>query len=126
MNIHEHQAKDLLKEFEIPVPKGFVIYNVEEIFKISGSVVQYGCTLPVLKWLDKFEKKTLLKTKYFLTCKDWIRFKLTNEFNNDFTERSVSPGDIKKTKFSLDIFKLCRTIIFTNWINNYVFIFNYL
>ena len=33
MNIHEHQAKDLLKEFEIPVPKGFVIYNVEEIFK---------------------------------------------------------------------------------------------
>ena len=33
MNIHEHQAKDLLKEFEIPVPKGFVIYDVEEIFK---------------------------------------------------------------------------------------------
>jgi len=33
MNIHEHQAKDLLKEFEIPVPKGFVIYNVEEISK---------------------------------------------------------------------------------------------
>ena len=31
MNIHEHQAKDLLKEFEIPVPKGFVIYDVEEI-----------------------------------------------------------------------------------------------
>ena len=80
----------------------------EEIFKISGSVVQYGCTLPVLKWLDKFEKKTLLKTKYFLTCKDWIRFKLTNEFNNDYTERSVSPGDIKKTGFSLDIFELLK------------------
>ena len=78
----------------------------EEIFKISGSIVQYGCTLPVLKWFEKFEKKTLRKTKYFLTCKDWIRFKLTNTFNNDFTERSVSPGDIKNIEFSSKVFKL--------------------
>ena len=68
----------------------------EEIYKISGSIVQYGCTLPVLKWFDIFEKKTLIRTKYFLTCKDWIRYKLTNTFNNDYTERAVSPGDIKK------------------------------
>ena len=31
MNIHEHQAKDLLKKFGAPVPKGVVIYNIEEI-----------------------------------------------------------------------------------------------
>ena len=31
MNIHEHQAKDLLKEFGIPVPRGVVIYNKDEI-----------------------------------------------------------------------------------------------
>ena len=31
MNIHEHQAKDLLREFEAPVPKGVVVYNVKEI-----------------------------------------------------------------------------------------------
>ena len=31
MNIHEHQAKDLLKEFGAPVPKGVVIYNIKEI-----------------------------------------------------------------------------------------------
>ena len=31
MNIHEHQAKDILREFEAPVPKGVVIYNVKEI-----------------------------------------------------------------------------------------------
>ena len=28
MNIHEHQAKDLLKEFGAPVPKGVVIYDI--------------------------------------------------------------------------------------------------
>ncbi len=31
MNIHEHQAKELLKEFGAPVSKGIVIYNLNEI-----------------------------------------------------------------------------------------------
>ena len=31
MNIHEHQAKDLLKKFGAPVSKGVTIYNTEEI-----------------------------------------------------------------------------------------------
>ena len=31
MNIHEHQAKELLKEFGAPVTNGFVIFKLEEI-----------------------------------------------------------------------------------------------
>ena len=31
MNIHEHQAKDILKEFGAPVSKGIVIFNKSEI-----------------------------------------------------------------------------------------------
>ena len=31
MNIHEYQAKNLLKEFDVPIPKGVVIFNVNEI-----------------------------------------------------------------------------------------------
>ena len=31
MNIHEHQAKQILKEFGAPVSKGVVIFSVEEI-----------------------------------------------------------------------------------------------
>ena len=31
MNIHEHQAKDLLKEFGAPVSRGVTIFNTEEI-----------------------------------------------------------------------------------------------
>ena len=33
MNIHEHQAKDLLRSFGAPVSNGVVIYNVDEIEK---------------------------------------------------------------------------------------------
>ena len=31
MNIHEHQAKDLLKKFGAPVSNGEVIFNLDEI-----------------------------------------------------------------------------------------------
>ena len=31
MNIHEYQAKNLLKEFGAPVPKGTVIYDIKEV-----------------------------------------------------------------------------------------------
>ena len=38
MNIHEYQAKDLLKEFGANTPKGVVIYNDGEILKKTGSL----------------------------------------------------------------------------------------
>ena len=31
MNIHEHQAKEILKEFEVPVSNGIVIFSTDEI-----------------------------------------------------------------------------------------------
>ena len=30
MDIHEHQAKELLKEYNIPTPKGKAVFSVEE------------------------------------------------------------------------------------------------
>ena len=38
MNIHEHQAKAILKEFGAPVPNGVTIYNIEEISKKIKSI----------------------------------------------------------------------------------------
>ena len=31
MNIHEHQAKEILKEFGVPVSRGQVIYSIDEL-----------------------------------------------------------------------------------------------
>ncbi len=31
MNIHEHQAKQILREFNIPVSKGVVVFSINEI-----------------------------------------------------------------------------------------------
>ena len=38
MNIHEHQAKEILKEFGAPVPIGVVILSIDEIKKKSQNL----------------------------------------------------------------------------------------
>ena len=34
MNIHEHQAKEILKEYGAPVSNGIVILSIDEIKKV--------------------------------------------------------------------------------------------
>ena len=36
MNIHEYQAKAVLREFGVPVPKGIAAFTVEEAMKAAG------------------------------------------------------------------------------------------
>ncbi len=80
----------------------------KKLYNLTGSITQYGCTIPILKWISLYEKNTLKKTKYILTCKDWLRFNLTNEIYNDETEVSVFPGDIKNKKLSTKVFNIFR------------------
>jgi len=38
MNIHEYQAKELLREYEVPVPTGGVIKNAKDAHEIAKSL----------------------------------------------------------------------------------------
>ena len=38
MNIHEHQAKEILKEFEAPVSNGIVIFSINELKEKIGKL----------------------------------------------------------------------------------------
>ena len=80
----------------------------EKIFLESGSIMQFGCTIPLIKWFEQNEKNNFSKTKWFLNCKDWIRYKLTDKISNDYTETVVGPGDAKKIGRSKKIFKLFK------------------
>ena len=40
MNIHEHQAKEILREFGAPVSKGIVITSINEIEKKNFKLKQ--------------------------------------------------------------------------------------
>jgi len=80
----------------------------EKIFNESGSVMQYGCTIPLVKWFQTYENRNFKNTKWFLSCKDWIRFKLTDTIANDYTETVVAPGNAKKINRSNRIYKLFK------------------
>src|SRR5690554_3374833 len=38
MNIHEYQAKSLLKEYGVPVPRGGVAFTPEEALSVAGEL----------------------------------------------------------------------------------------
>jgi sugar (pentulose or hexulose) kinase len=73
---------------------------VSQIFDASGSIMQQGCTLPVLRWLAEFEPESLDRSQYVLCCKDWLNFKLTGSIQLDPTEASVMPGSARARSYS--------------------------
>lgn len=49
MDIHEHQAKQVLGKFGVPVPVGKVAFSVEEAVQSADALLKDGATLLVLK-----------------------------------------------------------------------------
>ena len=41
MKIHEYQAKDLFKKYNIPTPKGGVAFNSDEAMKVAEDLNQF-------------------------------------------------------------------------------------
>lgn len=79
------------------------------IVRASGSVMQQGCTLPVLAWLREHEPQSLKQAAAVLCCKDWVCYKLTGSLQVDPTEASVMPGDAQGRGYSeamIDLFGL--------------------
>jgi sugar (pentulose or hexulose) kinase len=76
------------------------------ICQTSGSVMQQGCTLPVLRWLAEHEPGTLARAECVLCCKDWIVYQLTGSRQIDPTEASVMPGDARTRTYSEEMIAL--------------------
>jgi succinyl-CoA synthetase beta subunit len=49
MNIHEHQAKQVLARFGVPVPIGIPAFSIDEASKAAEKLLNEGATLLVLK-----------------------------------------------------------------------------
>ncbi|MFO1037573.1 MAG: FGGY-family carbohydrate kinase [Geminicoccaceae bacterium] len=87
---NDGRTQDLIDAFEAECP-GFN----RTIYDSSGSVMQQGCTLPLLAWLARHEPEVLARSVACLGAKDWLRFKLTGTIASDPTEASVAPGDAR-------------------------------
>jgi sugar (pentulose or hexulose) kinase len=82
---------------------------LSRIFASSGSVMQQGCTLPVLRWLLDHEPEVMARADCVFGCKDYLRFRLTGVRAADPTETAVAPGDARaqgRSDAMLDLFGL--------------------
>jgi sugar (pentulose or hexulose) kinase len=66
------------------------------VFNFSGSVLEHGCTLPVVRWLADHEPESLRRATALLHAKDWIRYKLTGQLHTDVSEVPGAPGDVRQ------------------------------
>lgn len=66
------------------------------IFRSSGSVLQQGCTLPILAWLKENEPSLIAQAGHVVSYKDYLRSRLTGLVATDRSEAAVIPGDARK------------------------------
>ena len=101
---NDGRAQPLIDRLSVEHP-GFMA----TLYRTSGSVMQQGCTLPLLRWLAEHEPQALERAAAVLCCKDWICCKLTGTVQLDPTEASVLPGDTRGRGYSealIDLFGL--------------------
>lgn len=76
---------------------------MNRLFSSSGSVMQQGCTLPVLAWLVANEPDTMARARHVISYKDYLRFRLTGKIATDRSEASVIPGSARDRTRSADV-----------------------
>ncbi len=79
---------------------------MRKIFASSGSVMQQGCTLPLLEWLALNEPEQVASADHVLSYKDFLRLRLTGRAATDTTEASVIPGSARQRTRSDAIIEL--------------------
>jgi sugar (pentulose or hexulose) kinase len=62
---------------------------LKRIFANDGCVVDPGCTLRALRWLFDHEPETMAWARWILSCKDWLRFRLTGEIAADEKQKPL-------------------------------------
>ena len=98
----EDSRAQALIEDHIARDPGFM----KKVFMSSGSVMQQGCTLPVLAWLAAHERELIARARHVLSYKDFLRLRLTGKVATDRTEASVIPGSARLRTRSSEMISL--------------------
>lgn len=78
---------------------------------LSGTVPFAGSPAALLTWLARHEPAALERSRWLLSCKDWLRWRLTGIVATDPTDASASFTDMRGGEYAqelLDMFGLGR------------------
>lgn len=60
----------------------------------------------LISWVREHEPKSLKSARWILSCKDWVKLKLTGEVSTDPTDASASFTDVNTQRYSDEAFRL--------------------
>jgi sugar (pentulose or hexulose) kinase len=101
INWEDCRAQSLIDDMRRENPR-----LLSDIFAVSGSVMQQGCTLPVTAALLRDEPEVMGRAAAVMGYKDWLRFRLTGRVATDASEAAVAPGDARRQARSADLMRL--------------------
>ncbi len=77
------------------------VIGFDNLLRITGNAVLPGFTAPKIMWIKKNEPDIFSRVEHILLPKDYIRYRLTNEFATDVSDASgTSLLDVNKRRWS--------------------------
>ncbi|MFI1164286.1 FGGY-family carbohydrate kinase [Streptomyces sp. NPDC020801] len=73
---------------------------------LSGMVPFAGSPAALLAWLARHEPDALERARWLLSCKDWLRLRLTGTVATDPTDASASFTDMRRGGYSAELLEL--------------------
>ena len=74
--------------------------------ELSGTVPFAGSPAALLAWLARHEPDVLRQARWLLSCKDWLRLRLTGAVATDPTDASASFSDMRRGGYSPELLDL--------------------
>lgn len=79
---------------------------LDEALIVTGQMPYAPAPSAILRWIKEYEPERYAKIGWVLSCKDWLRYKLTGKIATDWTEASTSFVDPYTQEYSTNAFKL--------------------
>lgn len=79
----------------------------DKLFKLTGTRIFTGNQNGIVKWMEKYEKDNLDRSRYLLHLKDYLFYKFTGHITTDATDQSLIMIDPVTRQYSDEAFELC-------------------
>lgn len=79
----------------------------EKLFELTGTWIFTGNQNGIVRWMEKYEKESLEKSRWLLHLKDYLFYRFTGQITTDATDQSLIFLDQEKRDYMDEAFEVC-------------------
>lgn len=79
----------------------------DKLFDITGTRIFTGNQNGIVRWMEKYEKENLDKSRWLLHLKDYLFYKFTGKVTTDATDQSLILLDLNTRNYLREAFEVC-------------------